>query len=125
MIIRYGLLSGVGVVIDLLIFKTLIGVELNYILANIIAFVFSFSLNFLLTVKYVFAYQFSKKIDVLSKFLQTLTVSLIGLGLSTILLVLFYEWLNSDILISKIISVNIVFIWNYSLRKYYIFRKAL
>lgn len=125
MIIRYGLLSGVGVVVDLLIFKTLIGIDLNYILANIIAFIFSFSINFLLTVKFVFSYQFSKKIDFLNKFSQTLIVSLMGLGLSTMLLILLYEWLQFTLLISKIISVIIVFIWNYSLRKYFIFRKSL
>jgi putative flippase GtrA len=125
MIIRYGLLSGVGVVVDVLIFKALIGVELNYILANIIAFIFSFTINFLLTVKFVFSYQFSKKTDFLNKFSQTLIVSLMGLGLSTMLLILMHEWLQFTLLISKITSVIIVFMWNYSLRKYFIFRKAV
>lgn len=125
MIIRYGLLSGVGVVVDVLIFKALIGVELNYILANIIAFIFSFTINFLLTVKFVFSYQFSKKTDFLNKFSQTLIVSLMGLGLSTMLLILLHEWLQFSLLISKITSVIIVFMWNYSLRKYFIFRKAV
>ena len=125
MIIRYGLLSGVGVVVDVFIFKALIGVELNYILANIIAFIFSFTINFLLTVKFVFSYQFSKKIDFLNKFSQTLIVSLMGLGLSTMLLILMHEWLQFSLLISKITSVIIVFMWNYSLRKYFIFRKAV
>jgi len=125
MIIRYGLLSGVGVVVDVLVFKALIGVELNYILANIIAFIFSFTINFLLTVKFVFSYQFSKKTDFLNKFSQTLIVSLMGLSLSTMLLILMHEWLQFTLLISKIISVIIVFMWNYSLRKYFIFRKAL
>lgn len=125
MIIRYGLLSGVGVVVDVLIFKALIGVELNYILANIIAFIFSFTINFLLTVKFVFSYQFSKKTDFLNKFSQTLIVSLMGLGLSTMLLILMHEWLQFSLLISKITSVIIVFMWNYSLRKYFIFRKAV
>lgn len=125
MIIRYGLLSGVGVVVDVFIFKALIGVELNYILANIIAFIFSFTINFLLTVKFVFSYQFSKKTDFLNKFSQTLIVSLMGLGLSTMLLILMHEWLQFSLLISKITSVIIVFMWNYSLRKYFIFRKAV
>lgn len=125
MIIRYGLLSGVGVVVDVFIFKALIGVELNYILANIIAFIFSFTINFLLTVKFVFSYQFSKKTDFLNKFSQTLIVSLMGLGLSTMLLILMHEWLQFTLLISKITSVIIVFMWNYSLRKYFIFRKAV
>jgi len=125
MIIRYGLLSGVGVVVDVLIFKALIGVELNYILANIIAFIFSFTINFLLTVKFVFSYQFSKKTDFLNKFSQTLIVSLMGLSLSTMLLILMHEWLQFTLLISKITSVIIVFMWNYSLRKYFIFRKAV
>ena len=125
MLVRYGLFSGIGVVIDILIFKTLIGLDINYIMANIIAFIFSFTVNFLFTAKYVFLYQFSRKTDFLYKFSQTLLVSLIGLGLSTMLLILFYEWFRFTLLISKIISVMIVFIWNYLLRKYYIFRKVL
>ena len=125
MIIRYGLFSAVGVVVDVFIFKALIGVELNYILANIIAFIFSFTINFLLTVKFVFSYQFSKKTDFLNKFSQTLIVSLMGLSLSTMLLILMHEWLQFTLLISKITSVIIVFMWNYSLRKYFIFRKVV
>lgn len=126
--ISYFFVGGISAVVEWTCFYILSLLDLNYLLATCIAFAFSTTTNLILGRKWAFKpdKSFSRRIGEES-FLVFL-VSGIGLLFNILLMFIFVDLLRLDTpvlkTVSKILSTGIVFVWNYLIRKYYIYRKG-
>lgn len=126
--ISYFFVGGIAALVEwgvFFLFSNII--ELNYILATAIAFVFATSANWLLGKKWTFKdstkYENKQTREVVLVFI----VSGIGLAFNIFLMWLFVSvWkLNTGFLkvVSKIMATGIVFIWNFLIRQFGIYRQ--
>lgn len=97
-------------------------VKINYIVANIVAFLLGLIVNYILCKKFVFK---ESNINQKVEFLICAFIGVIGLGIDTGVLWFFTEKVNIYHMISKIISTGVTFIWNFGARKilYYFIEK--
>ena len=117
-IVKFGLVGGLATVIDygLLIFCTEV-LDINYLISSAIGFSVSVIFNYALSVHWVFdtkGNQYGEK----QQFAVFIVLSLIGLGLTEVLM-----WFGTDILgiyylITKIGATGIVMIYNFVSRKF-------
>jgi putative flippase GtrA len=117
---QYGIVGGVAALVEWAVFwvcNNAIG--LYYILSTCIAFVVATLVNFLLASKFVFKSSGYSRIN--EVFLVYL-FSAVGLGLNILLMKLFVDFLSFWPLGSKILSTGIVFLWNYSIRRFVVYR---
>lgn len=113
-LIRFGINGGVSFIADyvvMIILKEHFGVY--YLLASGISFILSVIVNYYLCVFWVF-----KNVD-RQKTNMPLFVgsSIVGLGLNSLIMYAFVEFIQLDYTISKIIATVIVMIWNYIMKK--------
>ncbi len=118
---RYTIVGGIAFVFD---FGTLTILteffNIYYLLSAAIAFLLGLSVNYLLSIIWVF-----EKRTVKSKSIEFVVFSLIGLvGLA---LNEFFIWFFTEIagiyyLLSKILSAVFVYLWNFFVRRYTLFR---
>jgi putative flippase GtrA len=112
--ILYGLIGVTGVTIDYLIFNLLTTqLSMNIFLANIISVTAGIINNFILNT----LFNFKKKDKILLRFLSFFTVGLLGLGLSSLILKIFVDILEFNVLFVKVLSIIIVVIVQYVLNK--------
>jgi putative flippase GtrA len=117
---KYFLIGAVGACVDLAFFSTLIyGIDIHYLIAGAISFVFSTLVNYHLGIRFLFKKN--------TRFSSTKEMALIyivsGLGLTFHQLILYtaVSHMGIQLILAKIITMGIVFFWNYSVRTYYIF----
>jgi putative flippase GtrA len=84
------------------------------------AFLLGLIINYLLSIKWVFDKRNINKKSV--EFVIFALVGIVGLLLNQVFIWFFTEIINLYYMLSKIISSGIVFLWNFSLRKYLLFR---
>ena len=101
--------------INILTYKILVNLNINYIIANIIAWIISVIFAFI-TNKYIV---FNNKTSNFIKEFLKFVISRLGTGLFDITISL----LNFDDFIMKIISNFVVIILNYILSKFIVFKK--
>lgn len=111
---RYIFVGGFSAIVDT---GTLYGattvLHINYLISAALAFILGTIVNYFLSVLWVF--QSSGK---LSKEITLFTlVGLGGLGLNELILWILHGHLGIHVLVAKFISVSIVVIWSYSLRR--------
>jgi len=96
--------------------------RINYIISNIISFIFGLTINYILSKKYVFK---SGNINKKTEFMIYAFIGVIGLLIDTCVLWFFTEKVHIYHMISKVISTGITFIWNFAARKifYYFISK--
>ena len=119
--------GGVSALVEWAVFSLLeYLLDMPYLLATILAFIFSTTTNWFLGRTFTFkesAYKDKKAKEIFLVFL----VSAIGLGFNLLLMYLFVDvfGMNTNLLktIAKIISTGIVFIWNFLSRKLWIYRE--
>ncbi len=119
--------GGVSALVEWAVFSLLeYLLDMPYLLATILAFIFSTTTNWFLGRTFTFkesAYKDKKAKEIFLVFL----VSAIGLGFNLLLMYLFVDvfGMNTNLLktIAKILSTGIVFIWNFLSRKLWIYRK--
>ncbi len=119
--------GGVSALVEWAVFSLLeYLLDMPYLLATILAFIFSTTTNWFLGRTFTFresAYKDKKAKEVFLVFL----VSAIGLGFNLLLMYLFVDvfGMNTNLLktIAKILSTGIVFIWNFLSRKLWIYRE--
>ena len=99
--------------------------DLQYLLATILAFLVSTTVNWILGRTFTFknsAYQKKKTKEAVLVF----AASAIGLVFNLLLMVLFVDviGMNSNLLktVAKVLATGIVFIWNFLSRKFWIYR---
>lgn len=117
---KYGLVGVLGLVVDMGVFYLLnkkLGV--NYVYSNIASSTLAVIHNFILNSYFTFKVTDKK----LKRFASFYLIALIGMGFSTLLLAFFIDGLNIDSMISKLISVFVVAVFQYFLNKKLTFRK--
>ena len=120
---RYTFVGGVAFLAD---FGLLAGLTelagLNYLLSAALSFIVGLTVNYLLSVQWVFA---SRKLaDRRAEFLLFALIGVVGLGLNELFLWLFTEFVGWYYLVSKIVATVIVFFWNFLARRIILFRKG-
>ena len=119
---RYTFVGGFAFLVD---FGTLFILTeyfiIHYLVSAAIAFIFGLTINYLLSVKWVFNSRVME--NRLLEFLLFALIGLVGLGLNELFL-----WILTDILLiyyllSKIITTFIVYFWNFFARKLLLFNK--
>lgn len=112
--LRYGLVGCTGLIVDMGVFYLLHEVfELNYIVTNIISSTFGVINNFILNSLFTF----KVKDKLLKRFVSFYLIALVGMALSSGLLVMMIDGFRMDSMLSKMISVLIVAVFQYFLNK--------
>ena len=116
----YFVVGGVAAAFDLvffLLFCTWLG--FNYLLVGVLGFILATLVNYALSIRWVFesGRRFGRRSEIAAVYL----VSLIGLGLHSIVLLVAVSRIGMDKLFGKLVATGLVFIWNYGARHYYVF----
>jgi len=118
---KYGIISIVCTSIDFLFFALMTQLLLvHYLVANFISYSTGLTINYFLNKNYNFK---SKTKKVKRQFASFATISLIGLSLNMYLIYLFVEHFKIWEIYAKVISIFIVFIWNYLGHKFIAFKQ--
>lgn len=120
--LRYGAVAVVAQVLDISLFYLFAKLfDIHYLIAGMLAFAPALMLNYVLCRVWVF--QVSEGLTP-QKATMFLSIALIGLVLTLSLLWLFTSMLGFDPMYSKLVSIVIVFWWNFLARKVFIFNTA-
>jgi putative flippase GtrA len=118
---RYFVVGGISAVFDIslfFVFAKLLGY--HYLAVSTVTFVFAVALNYALSVRYVFTsgVRFSRGQELALVYL----VSAIGLGLHLLVLYVAVDKLGVELMLSKFVATGSVFMWNFLVRNYFVFR---
>ena len=118
--LRYVAVGGVAFIIDFLVLTGALDLGVHYILATVIAFMAGLLVNYCLCVLWVWSGTRARS------FKDIFIFALIGVG--GLLLTVAFMWLTVDVFswdvrISKIIIAILVLLWNFSLRRIFVFFK--
>ena len=117
---RYFWVGACAALLDLaffVLFHNLLG--LNYLAVGVAGFVLATLLNYLLSIRWVFTSgaRFGRGMEITSVYV----VSLVGLALHAFVLYAAVESLALPPLLAKLLAIGLVFFWNYSARRYFVF----
>ena len=114
--IRYFIVGGIAAVVNIGLLFLLVDIfDINYILSNIIGFIFALLVNYGLSTMFVFT-----KDNSMSKIFELVMyviIGVLGLGFDTLILWICTSKINIYYKISKIISTMLTFIWNFFAKK--------
>lgn len=120
-LLRYGFVGGVAFVAD---YGTLFGLthyaHVHYLWSAGIAFIVGLTVNYLLSISWVFNRNRSAKPWV--EFLVFALIGVVGLGLNELIMYVATDIMELHYMISKLISTALVFCWNFFARKLIIFK---
>lgn len=120
-IIKYFIVGGIAALIDISFFFVFAKLfKFNYLAIATIGFIIATFANYILSINHVFqsSIRFGKQHEVMLVFI----VSGIGLLINQLILVIMISMLSTEMLLSKICATASVFIWNFSVRHFYIFK---
>ena len=117
-ILKFGLVGGTAFVIDyvLLYFCTEF-LHIHYLISSIISFTVSVIFNYILSIKWVF--DVKKKQDV-KDFVIFIILSVIGLGINSLIMYVIVEKFGVYYMLSKIVSTAVVMVYNFITRKIFV-----
>ncbi|NHZ85963.1 MAG: GtrA family protein [Planctomycetia bacterium] len=117
---RYTFVGGIAFIFD---FGTLYLLteyfNIYYLVSAAIAFLLGLTINYFLSVIWVF-----QKRSLKSKYVEFIVfalIGIIGLALNEFIIWFFTETVNIHYLQSKLISTVLVYLWNFFIRKYFLF----
>jgi len=117
---RYIFIGGIAFIVDYsLLYILTEELKFYYIFSSFISFVAGLIVNYILSIKFVF-----EKRKMKNKKLEFIYFSLIGIGgilINQFLMWFFTEKIGLFYMYSKLLSVAMVFLWNFSIRKYFLF----
>ena len=117
-IIKFGICGGTSFIIDYVIFTLLSqALGIHYLIASIISFSISVIYNYILSIKWVF--NVTKK-QTSKEFILFIILSVIGLGLNSLIMYICVDLMKIHELISKVIATAIVMVYNFITRKIFI-----
>lgn len=119
-VVRYAYVGGIAACVDIgffAVFAKLLGYPYLWVAAA--GFVLATLVNYCLSIVFVFANRRRHKRT--TEIGLVYFVSLLGLGLHQVILYWCVEQAAGGLMVSKLIATGTVFIWNYLIRKYYIF----
>lgn len=117
-ILKFGLVGGTAFVIDyvLLYFCTEF-LHIHYLISSIISFTVSVIFNYILSIKWIF--DVKKKQDV-KDFVIFIILSVIGLGINSLIMYVIVEKFGVYYMFSKIVSTAVVMVYNFITRKIFV-----
>jgi len=119
--IRYTVVGGAAFAVDFgSLFALTDGLGLHYLISAAIAFLFGLTVNYRLSVSWVF--DLRALADKRAEFAIFGAIGLIGLGFNELFIWFFTEHVHFHYLISKACATILVFLWNFVARKYILFR---
>ena len=118
---RYFLVGGTAFAVDFGLLWGLAECGVNYLLAGGCSFVAGLSVNYLLSVAWVFREHALR--SRLAEFAGFAAIGVAGLGLNEAILWIATEAAGLHYLVSKIIAAAAVFLWNFAARKYLLFHE--
>jgi len=120
---RYSFVGGIAAVVNFSVFFVLTSdyFRLNIILSNIIANSLGLTINYILSTIWVFKHRKVKQ--KLLEFLIFVIIGIVGIFFETVLLKIFIEYFLIMKPVAKIISIGIVFFWNFLARRITLFYK--
>jgi putative flippase GtrA len=119
-IIVYFFVGGVSFLGNLGVFLMFVHLmDLNWVAGNIAGFVAGTSINYVLSLRFVFESKnlLRRETEIVLAFI----VSAVGVALETILIHLGHEVANINLVVSKLAAAGVVFFWNYGARRFLIF----
>lgn len=118
---RYTFVGGVAFLADfglLAAFTELAG--LNYLVSAALSFIVGLTVNYLLSVRWVFASRTMSNRR--AEFTLFALIGVVGLGLNELFMWILTDGLGRHYLVSKIVTTAIVFLWNFLARRFALFR---
>ncbi len=121
-IVKYLFVGGCAAIVDISIFFIFAKLlNLNYLLVSSVSFIIATLVNYLLSIKIVFIsnVRFKTKTEVLLVYF----ISSLGLLMHLTILYIFIDQLLFEKMLSKFIATATVFVWNFSARNFFVFKK--
>ena len=119
-IIKYSIVGGFAFIVDFSIFYTAINFfEIHYFVSGFYSFIVGVFVNYLLARRFVFYNH--NKVKKSTEFVGVYLISGIGLLIHQFTIYSLVEFINSDIYVSKILASLVVFLWNYNMRRKYLY----
>ena len=117
-ILKFGVVGGTAFLIDYGTFTILSQIfNIHYLIASIISFCISVIYNYILSIKWVF--DVTKK-QTSKEFIIFIVLSVIGLGINSLIMYISVDLMHIHEMISKIIATAIVMVYNFITRKIFI-----
>lgn len=118
---RYTFVGGIAFIFDFgSLFILTEYFNVYYLISAALAFLLGLTINYVLSIIWVF-----DKRAIKSKYIEFVIFTLIGivgLALNELLMWSFTEILNTHYLFSKLLTTALVYMWNFSIRKFILFR---
>ena len=119
-IIKYSIVGGIAFIADFSIFYMAINfIGVNYFVSGIYSFIVGVFVNYFLARRFVFYNH--NKVKKSTELLGVYLISGIGLLIHQFTIYSLVEFINSDIYVSKILASLVVFLWNYNMRRKYLY----
>lgn len=113
--------AGLAFLADYLVLGLLAWAGVHYLLAATFGFIVGVIVNFLLSIKFVFKEK--APVGRVAEFVVYVLVGIVGLGITLGLMWFFTEKVGFHFMISKLITVVVTFVWNFTARKVTLYRK--
>lgn len=114
-IVKFGFTGGISFIVDysVLVFLTEI-LGLNYLVSNCLSFIISVIVNYILSIKFVFKSVNNNKVF---DFIIFVVLSVVGLGLNSLIMFIYTNYIGIHYMISKIGATGVVMVFNFVSRK--------
>ena len=114
------IVGGIAFIVDFSIFYTAINfIEINYFVSGIYSFIAGVFVNYFLARRFVFYNH--NKVKKSTELVGVYLISGIGLLIHQFTIYSLVEFINIDIYVSKILTSIIVLLWNYNMRRKYLY----
>ena len=120
-IFRYLIVGIIASIVDFSVLFTLVNFfSFHWFYSASLSFILATIVNYYLSITYVFlsGIKFKER----EEFLLVFIMSIVGLTLNQAFIYVLYKFAYLNLFYSKVITTGIVFFWNYSSRRYFIFK---
>lgn len=117
-ILKFGVVGGLAFVIDYTLLYILTEfLEVHYLISSVISFTVSVIFNYIMSIKWVFDVNRKQGIK---EFVVFVALSIIGLGINSLIMYLMVDIMSIYYMISKLVSTAVVMVYNFITRKIFV-----